>query len=48
LNSTILKTDDEYEKALSRVESLMDGKPNTRAEEDLELLTLLVEQYERE
>ena len=44
----ILKTDEEHEKALSHVESLMDAKPGTRAEEELELWALLVEQYERE
>ncbi len=44
----ILKTNDEYEKALGRVEALMDAKPGTRAEEELELWALLVEQYERE
>lgn len=44
----ILKTEEEYAAALARVESLMDAKPGTPREEDLELWSLLVERYEEE
>jgi HTH-type transcriptional regulator / antitoxin HigA len=43
----ILKTEEEYQAALACVESLMDAKPGTAKEEDLELWSLLVERYEQ-
>ena len=44
----IIKTEEEYATALARVESLMDAKPGTTKEEELELWSLLVERYEQE
>lgn len=44
----ILKTKEDYKEALTRVESLMDAKPGTAKEEELELWSLLVERYEQE
>ncbi len=44
----IIKTEEEYTKALARVESLMDAKPGTAKEQELELWALLVERYEQE
>lgn len=44
----ILKTEDEYNAALARVESLMDAAPGSAEEEELELWSLLVERYEQE
>ena len=44
----IIKTEEAYEEALGFVESLMDAKPGSRQEEELELWALLVEQYEKE
>jgi HTH-type transcriptional regulator/antitoxin HigA len=44
----ILKTEDEYNAALSCVESLMDAAPGSADEEELELWSLLVERYEQE
>ena len=44
----IIKTADEYGKALARVESLMDATPGSAEEEELELWSLLVERYEEE
>ncbi len=44
----IIKTEAEYTEALARVESLMDAKPGTAKEEELELWSLLVERYEQE
>jgi HTH-type transcriptional regulator/antitoxin HigA len=42
----ILKTEAEYETALARIEALMDAKPESAEEQELELLVLLVEKYE--
>ena len=44
----IIKTEKEHEAALARVECLMDAAPGSREEEELELWSLLVEQYEKE
>ena len=44
----ILKTESEYEAALSKVESLMEAEPGSKAEAELELWSLLVENFERE
>ncbi len=44
----IIKTEDMYEDALSYVESLMDAKPGSNQESELELWALLIEQYEKE
>ncbi len=45
---SIVKTDEEYENALARLELLMDAEPNTPEGDELELLSLLVEKYEKE
>lgn len=42
----ILKTETEYEAALDQVNKLMNAKPDSPAEDDLELWSLLIEQYE--
>ncbi len=42
----IIKTEAEYTAALNLVESLMDAKPGTAKEEELELWSLLVDRYE--
>jgi HTH-type transcriptional regulator/antitoxin HigA len=42
----ILKTESEYEQALEMVDSLMEAAPGTPEEDELELWSLLVEQYE--
>jgi antitoxin component HigA of HigAB toxin-antitoxin module len=42
----IIKTEEQYATALARVESLMDARPGTAKEEELELWALLVERYE--
>jgi HTH-type transcriptional regulator/antitoxin HigA len=44
----IIKTEEEYTEALARVEVLMDAKPGSHREEELELWSLLLERYERE
>lgn len=42
----IIKTEEDYKKALSRIDELMDAKPNTPEGDELELLVTLVELYE--
>ena len=42
----VLKTETEYEEALARVEGLMDAEPGTPDGDDLELWSMLVEDYE--
>ena len=42
----VIKTESEYEAALARIEKLMDAKPNTAPGDELELLCLLVHDYE--
>ena len=44
----VIKKDEDYEKALSRIDELMGAKPNTPEEDELELLVTLVELYEEE
>jgi HTH-type transcriptional regulator/antitoxin HigA len=44
----VIKTDADYEMALAHLETLMDAKPGTPQEEDLELFAVLIENYERE
>jgi HTH-type transcriptional regulator / antitoxin HigA len=42
----LIKTEEDYNMALSRIEQLMDAKPGTAELDELELLTALVEMYE--
>src|SRR3974390_569248 len=42
----VIKTNAEYEAALARIEKLMDAKRNTPQGDELELLSLLVQDYE--
>ena len=44
----VIKNEADYEAALAYVAKLMDAEPGTREEEELELFSLLVEQYELE
>jgi HTH-type transcriptional regulator/antitoxin HigA len=44
----VIKTEAEYEAVLAHVAELMEAAAGSPEEEELELLALLVEQYERE
>ncbi len=44
----VLKTKNDYENALDRIEAIFDAKPNTKEGDELELLALLIEKYEEE
>ena len=43
----IIKTETDYEAALERIEELMDTAPGTPEEDELDVLALLVETYEK-
>lgn len=42
----IIKTEKEYEKALKEIDNLLDAKENSSEAEKLEILSMLVEDYE--
>jgi HTH-type transcriptional regulator / antitoxin HigA len=42
----LIKNEEDYDMALSRIEQLMDAKSGTAEMDELELLTALVEMYE--
>lgn len=44
----LIKTEEDYERALSRIEGLMDAPAGTAEMDELELLTALVEMYENQ
>jgi HTH-type transcriptional regulator / antitoxin HigA len=44
----LIETEKEYQEALYRVDALMDAKPDSTEEKELELLAVLVEKYEDE
>jgi HTH-type transcriptional regulator/antitoxin HigA len=46
MKAKVIKTELEYEAALKRIEHLMDAKANTLQGDELELLALLVHDYE--
>ena len=46
MTTRLIKNEEDYDKALSRIEELMDAKPGTSEMDELELLTALVEMYE--
>lgn len=48
MEAKVLKTEEEYKAALTYIETLMDAKPGSPEEEQLELFALLVEKYEDE
>lgn len=47
MKAKVIKTEADYEASLSRIEKLMDAEPGSNEEDELELLSLLVEDYEK-
>ena len=43
----VIKTEEDYQNALSRIDELMDARPNTPEGDELEFLVTLVELYEK-
>ncbi len=48
MQAKIIKTETEYDQALSRIDELMDALPDTGEGDELELLVTLVEIYEKQ
>ena len=48
MNWKVIKTERQYKRALVRLEQIFDARKNTRLGDELELLSLLVEAYEKE
>jgi HTH-type transcriptional regulator / antitoxin HigA len=48
MKARIIKTEEDYQAALERVDTLMDARPGSAEFEELELFTLLIEKYEDE
>jgi HTH-type transcriptional regulator/antitoxin HigA len=46
MKTKVIKTESEYAAALARIEKLMDAKPGTPQGDELELLSLLLHDYE--
>ena len=46
MNIAPMKTTRDYDRALQRIEQLMDAKPGTKHGDELDVLTTLVETYE--
>jgi HTH-type transcriptional regulator / antitoxin HigA len=44
----VIKTQADYQAALAHLETLMNAQPGTPQEEELELLAVLIDNYERE
>ena len=44
----VLKTEKEYQKALKRLELIFNAKRNSKDGDELELLSLLIDNYEQE
>lgn len=44
----VIKNDRAYQKALTRLEKIFDAKKGTREGDELELLSLLIDNYEQE
>jgi HTH-type transcriptional regulator/antitoxin HigA len=48
MNIKPIKTEEDYKKALQKLESIFDAKPNSKKGDELEMLGILIEQYENE
>ena len=48
MNTTVLKTEEDHQHALARLEIIFDSKPFTPQGEELEALGILIEDYEQQ
>lgn len=44
---TLIRSETEYQRAIERLELIFDAKPDTAEGEELELLSVLIEHYEK-
>jgi HTH-type transcriptional regulator/antitoxin HigA len=47
MNIKPIKTEEDYQNALERLESIFDAKPNSKEGDELEILVLLIDNYEK-
>jgi len=47
MNIKPIKTEDDYQEALKRLEEIFDSKPNSKEGDELEILGMLVDNYEK-
>jgi len=47
MNIKAIKTDQDYQDALKRLEVIFDAAPNTKEGEELEILGVLIDNYEK-
>jgi HTH-type transcriptional regulator/antitoxin HigA len=48
MNWKVIKSEKEYQKALKRLDSIFDAKKGSKQGDELELLSLLIDNYEKE
>jgi len=48
MNVKVIKTEDDYQKALNRLESIFDASADSPEGDEAEILTILIEKYEDE
>ena len=48
MNINLIKTEDDYNQALERLEVIFDAKKGTEEGDELKLLGMLIDQYENE
>jgi len=48
MNIKPIKTDKDYQNTLKRIDQLMNAKPDTKEEDELKILAILIEKYEEE
>jgi HTH-type transcriptional regulator / antitoxin HigA len=48
MNIKLIKTEADYQKALTRLEVIFDAKPNSKEGDELELLGMLIDNYEKD
>jgi HTH-type transcriptional regulator/antitoxin HigA len=47
MNIKPIKTEDDYQEALKRLEEIFDSKPNSKEGDELEILAMLIDNYEK-
>jgi HTH-type transcriptional regulator / antitoxin HigA len=47
MKAKLIKTEEDYNEALSRLEKIFDSEPGTKEGEELELLSILIDNYEK-
>ncbi|QNR24882.1 helix-turn-helix domain-containing protein [Croceimicrobium hydrocarbonivorans] len=44
----VIRTEEDYQEALARLEKIFDSKPSSKNGDELEILSILIDQYEKE